>query len=759
MTAQQKPITLSLVDIAAWQFNYLTDTPPAMIAGLPSLQRGAVWKAGQVELLWDSILRGFPIGALVVCQKLEGQGTRSGRHGKGWADAEVGYHLLDGQQRCNGIALGFADALAPLEDGSMPPATLWLDLAPNMPKDSTRQFMLRMLTTAHPWGYTAADQAGYLSVPAIREAVNGGKRLPIIKSIPHQSSVPVPFSWLVHASLIQRHAGEAMWSAVLSRCAAVAPAGWATTAAEMIRKHLSGTVNRHLQRIEAGMRNAQALALVALQVPQTALDEPSHQEEVGEKQSENTRIHHVEHLFHRLNSAGTELRGEELLFSLIKAYWPAIERSFDHLRDKNGIKTMPMPQSRLALLGARAGLLSLSKTASAPALTISKIRALASDPAASAERNALSTYLGIFDDGRDPAGSDLHLNLRQIDQWLLWDDSAENDLGIPAVLRSALAQDAPEVFLLLLRLAQKVRDDGTDSQQIAALRKPILGLVTVLHWFGLDLGVAVAALYPALLESEPLTAGSFSKVLEVCTGAREGRRSILNILTPDQMELLIPAVDAADTTLHDWRFWTKIVASDPDPLVRAERENNEWQFMSRLLYSKALLIYAQRNLFGLHFSDFDPSHVDIREGKNRPWDYDHLLTSDTLGGNPRTYREACKQWGWTIGNFRAWPLEENRSRRNELANASITTPEASQLSLIVDAEECDAFSLGWDDLESPQFAAGFMNAARSRMLRIYRHWYETLDVAALYAPAGQSWREATARDEFAANAAPDAQIS
>ena len=32
---------------------------------IPAMQRGLVWAPNQVELLWDSILRGFPIGAFV----------------------------------------------------------------------------------------------------------------------------------------------------------------------------------------------------------------------------------------------------------------------------------------------------------------------------------------------------------------------------------------------------------------------------------------------------------------------------------------------------------------------------------------------------------------------------------------------------------------------------------------------------------------------------------------------------------------------
>src|SRR5208337_1356071 len=90
---------LTLKIIAAWQFPNLVQCDPAklpLIIGIPSLQRGAVWNAGQVELLWDSILRGFPVGALVVCEKLASQKTHPGRHGLGWPEPEISHHLLDG---------------------------------------------------------------------------------------------------------------------------------------------------------------------------------------------------------------------------------------------------------------------------------------------------------------------------------------------------------------------------------------------------------------------------------------------------------------------------------------------------------------------------------------------------------------------------------------------------------------------------------------------------------------------------------------
>ena len=715
-----------------------------IIAGIPSLQRGAVWNAGQAELLWDSILRGFPVGALVLCPKLSNQGTHSGKHGSGWSDEDVSHHLLDGQQRCNAIALGFVDALKSLVvDGKRksPPATLWIDLAPVMPKGSTRQFLLRVITTAHPWGYTAHDKPDFLGVAEIRKSVErygSGKRPNVEASWPHVSGSPIPFAWLSDAAFCKGLDGRDLWASVLRQCREYAGREWADNAATLIEGYLDdGAINRNLNRIESSLIRAKDFMLVALEVPQTAIQEQSVQEENGETSGsdEENRIYNVEHLFQRLNSAGTELRGEELLFSMIKAYWPNIEKSFEAIEDKLGNRYLPMPGSRLAMLGARAALIDFGDTGGLPpSFTISKIRglAVAKTETAITERKKLENYFGVTGDkdSVDFSNSDLHQNLRQIDTWLLFDDSVEDDIGLPPVLRSSLAQGAPEVFLLLLYFAQKVRNERLSSDEIAALRKPILGVATALYWFGEDFTKAIKNLLSHFATSK-LSPNAFSGILRKCLQPRNGNREILTILSPSELDALIPVPSHSDDNLPKWTFWRRVIEIESDPEVRAAKEQNEWPFLWRVINSKAMLLFAQRLLLSRRFNDFDPSRIDIHEGKNRPWDYDHILPTATLYQNRGPYRDACKQWANTIGNFRAWALEENRSRHDDIANKAIF-PQNFQESFILDQAECDAFSLTWDQVyEGPSKPAEFMNSARSRILRIYVDWFDSLDIGNL----------------------------
>ena len=104
---------------------------------LPAVQRGKVWNAARIETLWDSIFRGFSIGAFCV-QKMNG-GER--------------FDLLDGQQRSNAVALAF-DSFPP-DAPRKRSSILWIDVAPRkeLVASGQRKFVFRVTTPSQPWGY------------------------------------------------------------------------------------------------------------------------------------------------------------------------------------------------------------------------------------------------------------------------------------------------------------------------------------------------------------------------------------------------------------------------------------------------------------------------------------------------------------------------------------------------------------------------------------------------------------------------------
>ena len=97
-------IPLSLQTIANWQISPESNGGN-IHAEIPAFQRGFVWNPAQIEVLWDSLLRGIPIGVISLIP-MEGAERYSQ---KATGDERKGYFILDGQQRCNAITLGFCE--------------------------------------------------------------------------------------------------------------------------------------------------------------------------------------------------------------------------------------------------------------------------------------------------------------------------------------------------------------------------------------------------------------------------------------------------------------------------------------------------------------------------------------------------------------------------------------------------------------------------------------------------------------------------
>lgn len=117
---------------------------PQSVIALPPIQRSSVWRPKQVVDLWDSIMRGFPIGMfyLIKRQREDLSGTLTGKTKR---IHEPGYDLLDGQQRVRALLLGTVGF-------SVEERCLWVDLGD---KDASQHPVLRITSKGQPFGYDA----------------------------------------------------------------------------------------------------------------------------------------------------------------------------------------------------------------------------------------------------------------------------------------------------------------------------------------------------------------------------------------------------------------------------------------------------------------------------------------------------------------------------------------------------------------------------------------------------------------------------
>ena len=114
---------------------------------LPPIQRSVVWSNEQVINYWDSLLRGYPAGMMMVHHV--GDASSKGRNSDGkTCEATKGdFQLFDGQQRMATVLLGLGKGQ--MKDNRK----IWVDFGATPNKSSGLKFQLRMTSSGQPFGY------------------------------------------------------------------------------------------------------------------------------------------------------------------------------------------------------------------------------------------------------------------------------------------------------------------------------------------------------------------------------------------------------------------------------------------------------------------------------------------------------------------------------------------------------------------------------------------------------------------------------
>lgn len=255
---------------------------------LPSFQRDAVWDEERVQLLWDSILKNFPIGSFLFSKVSKNEirkiGVKTTQVFRGEPARRVRvevdsteFIIIDGQQRAISLALGFRKWQ---EDDS---ARLWIDLGTIAEKDQEEGVIpLFVCSILKPWGLKATDAMR-------RDALSklGEKKIHIDgnllgKTWPVRATLPVPFPELLYSIRDGR----------LDNWYSLVP----TAKRDGIPRN---DLNKLLERVKQVLEYKIPVFLV-------------HDLNVDELGS----------VFQRLNRQGVQMNEEDLFFSSLKLAWP-----------------------------------------------------------------------------------------------------------------------------------------------------------------------------------------------------------------------------------------------------------------------------------------------------------------------------------------------------------------------------------------------------------------------------------------------------
>ena len=581
---------------------------------LPAMQRGFVWKPSQIENIWDSVFREFPMGSFLL--------TSTGDN----------LMLIDGQQRATSLALGYynpweMDVHRLGNVKNLP--VIWMDVSPISVTENS-EYVFRVVTRSHPWGYQLVNNWKVLSIPDRRSSASLLKecynvemytKLSPSQRLPYDAHLPIPLCFLLSA--LETTNNYTDWKKeVILKCQAI-PVNYHP-------KHLPKEELYH-SALESSDLSSLYEKIVYLDkyyiIPALSVDN-----KLILRSGDNAQVNPT--LFVRLNSGGTQLEGEELIYSIYKAVCPSTKKLVESIAS-NIIKP-----SKIIALASRLVLSNLNNNRFYNSISLTQFQ---KEVAKDEFKGALESLIGEEVDSSLKSLVDKSIAILKYDG------------TIPDTIIKKFIKDSPDGFLLLLNWLQKNPDVALTSE----LKAQVCSRLYTNYWFG-DLNYIVRNLWG---ESAREDFWSISYHNDNYLAQR-------HLVSPDALEafLLNKAEKGVDFSISRedsvWQEWT---SSDPKLESLSEedyiiRMKDGWiNYLWRLLTNKYLILLAQREYINRTFKDYN--QVEDLEDTERPWDWDHIYPESWVYYQ-REIDDRTRYWESKIGNFRAMSLTDNRSENN-----------------------------------------------------------------------------------------------
>lgn len=708
-----KPESFILSDIASWQLN-----SDKSRVDLPPLQRGFVWKVNQIEAVWDSLLRGFPVGAFLLSKSEDDK-----------------LFLLDGQQRATSIALGHYNPWTlsdtkfwSLKNTNMP--VVWIDLAPKV-KTTTQKYVPRVVTQSHPWGYQRMDNSKPLSVSDRRKALDVFKDSSDDQTVryinlsnkvvfPYDADLPVPLSFLIESISACNDTNDSnnfIWKErLVTMCEKYLPIKHIRTKywnpesnyLEILKSTLFSDVFD--ESIYDAIKHIQQVHIPGIVVDQQVLR--AEDEKTGERKDEEDST-----LFVRLNSSGTRIAGEELIYSIYKASFPEAKGLVE------SIGASYVAPSLVISMVSRLAYAERENTYPSP-MNVNDFRKRIQD---NEFKKILKEYIGDSSVTQEASGKAKRIFDCAISILL-----SEDDVAIPPVLVKSIIRKSPELFLMLLHWVRLKNCQITPSE-----KKRALASITALSWFCRDERKYVRGIWGHITPEEFWKKNVLQKPF-----ISNNDYLMYPLISPsDLRELLVEKVVKGNTLWDDlYPDSDSVIASQYKHILKtintpeenSHLVNSIWDtFIKVAIRNRYLLLFAQREYLNKNFGDFN--QMENLEDTNTPWDWDHIYPDSWANGkwyiHPNT-----RFWTNTIGNLRAMSLEDNRGESNHLS---------PKIRLVdVDVRE-DSFVKSndwayWEKIEkrinsdNTEMVAIHLSAIITRLCNVYADWYDTLQIGELF---------------------------
>ncbi|MFZ6778111.1 DUF262 domain-containing protein [Undibacterium sp. Ji83W] len=681
---------------------------------LPVLQRGSVWKSRQIITLWDSLLRGMPIGSLMLSRLIA-----KNRNGEdvlvrpvGSKDLQSvpeggGAALIDGQQRTLAMLLGWPY----FNESQIQNRTLWVDFA-DKPL-SEHLFRLHLTTTAHPHGFARAEPNSRLSLRERRAAKLAN---PNGKQFPWESHFPIMLTELIRVYVAVDQDVD-RW------------AEWVISTLRKRENHRGRTWEEgESDAVPVIHRFASCLqALFNIKISLIAVPDKC----FTESQTKEDEDPALAILFKRLGTGGTPLSDADYVYSVIKHHLPETFQLVESIASIKGFAQLLGPTD----------------------IVMTAVRLVAADLRLS---DFESPGKANFDSLRkNPAFLERFLDLVKSDKLsgafgLLTEslkynpDNQEGDPGLPMHGFILVSRPALQIVLRWLLSVSELHDIRTVLEQS---REEILRFVLYAYLAIPDCKKASVWAFTWLKDTESHKGPSFPgrQLIEHLLRRSESENREMALPLPSTKEFDELAITKNYDIARPMLGWERFQPKNEFTLLRMRIFQRWWGSGDR--YQHALLLWLQRS----YIDRIEKNPNEVRSDDEVPYDYDHICPAshwrDWTGirSNNRLLDFLAKDGnrghvhvGNSIGNVRVWYASDNRGdgdspaevKLNLVGNEVEPGPDrlkdsAIQMSHSGYWSSCS----GTDsrDVWTEERALAFQTAVEHRTCDLYARYYEDLN--------------------------------
>lgn len=580
------------------------------------IQRSFVWKPLQIAQLWDSLLRGMPIGSLMVSklakhQKATNVGVNNREKMQEVPAAAIG--LLDGQQRTLAMLLGWESELASDH-------CVWVDLGET--GQAGYPVELRITTRTQPFGFQR-HLHGKLSRHDRRQARIGydkhhkeHEELRDFELCEHKNARP----WKAGKSASLCFPIKELWTAFRADesqgLAQYVTSRLPSQPAGELRSSESELLHSNLAILHAAF---QRLALI--EVPLILVPEHISQPPADAVAAQADAPAPLTLLFERIGRNGASLSAEDLLFSMIKQQWPEAHDLVEELhrgkvRYLMSTTDYVMTAYRLAAADAKDNIADTPRPS--PNDFHRQLGVLISQKDGEKDVGPLRSYL---QEGKLSAAFDFMYDTLKYRGY--------GDIGLPDLMLPHLSRGLIQVLLRWFMLNQPNEKMLADNRQ-NIIAFTLFWYLCIWHEdkaskkiFGMINKGAFPApvLYNALIE----------------TSSEEETGLALRMISPERLKT--------------------ILIDEPSPLLRAGDEMfAKWEnikLQERNLYKrfcwwrKPVLLWLQREyVYNTYQSgrNIGASFAGLTDEDAVPYDYDHLCPQKHWGSDWRNVEENSKKY-------------------------------------------------------------------------------------------------------------------